>query len=701
MYGLDRSARRACVWCLPLALLAGCPDEVEPAADGAVDAAVDAGPDSAIDAAIDGGAAADPPAPPEWIAAVLMPPGLETGITACPPATEPDRWAVSPVLPAADDVPELADPLAWVDDPADTDGGPPELYCRYTWIGEGAPPAGEPPRPAGDDPLILELVQLEQEDLIVAALQQRPAVLGDLLAARHDFALLQLEAVRPLPTGDAPGPVRVAVLDSALPGQTAGRPGTGRMLHGRDVGLLVRELTCPDNAAADCPVSVETFLALDLAIDAGGDLVRPADGGYFGRPGRLATTVAVALIEWLRARRAQPDLKLVINLSVGWEPRQPLTIGERSVRAALRLATCLGAVVVAAAGNDVNGAAPSTGPMLPGGFESVAARRGAACAGGPGAPLRPLVHAAGGLDGKRRPIASTRPGGRPQLAAYALEVAADDGYLSAGGVARYDSDALTGSSMAAAAVSAAAALVWRYRPALSAAEVLPAVYEAADGVPGAGPEAPAADFCQEPPCPAIRRVTIGRTLAGLGLAFTAPPPAPAEDPDVAAPLQGAVEAAATVTVDLAAATAERPVDAGCLRPGEPSYPIVLPPDAPLPEVQCPERLYLNDLVSPVVNPQPGETGCGVCQALFGQRKAYLFVNEKLGGRLHSVWLKLLDNGRPVAAFYVGPGPYAPGSVLTVTGIDPTRYGFDAATVSSYLIGYDGSRRSLTDQLPIK
>jgi subtilisin family serine protease len=139
--------------------------------------------------------------------------------------------------------------------------------------------------------------------------------------------------------------------------------------------------------------------------------------------------------------------------------------------------------VFAAAGN---GADPSCetsrGPLTPASFEGRPAPDAAQCralgfttSGAFTLPIfsdrqRPLVYAVGGIDGQGRSLANARVGSRPRLAAPAVQglaVGRDGAYTVA----------LSGSSVAAAVATGAAALAWSYRPELDPGALAELLYD--------------------------------------------------------------------------------------------------------------------------------------------------------------------------------------------------------------------------------
>jgi hypothetical protein len=229
---------------------------------------------------------------------------------------------------------------------------------------------------------------------------------------------------------------------------------------------------------------------------------------------------------------AEPS-RLVINLSVGWDAgRGYETVGTRTtysalaVQAALKHASCKGAIVIAAAGNK-SGAPETTGAMYPAAWEALPAPNKDVCQSfeGAGYPelvhdaifpktgvYRPLLWGASGVDAHDRAIASTRTGGVARLVGYADEVVARDG-------SNFTPN-LTGSSMAAAMVSGVATAAWGYAPTMTPADLMTLVYDKGVDLTTNAPQdvtQKTPGFCLGGQCSAmtVRRVSLANTLNGL------------------------------------------------------------------------------------------------------------------------------------------------------------------------------------------
>ena len=273
-----------------------------------------------------------------------------------------------------------------------------------------------------------------------------------------------------LPASNTPDPrVTVLVIDSQPHDQTL-RPRSG---HGRHMGNIIADIACPDEDP-NCRVEVEFVVGLPRIAGGGVDYHR---GGVVGTHADLAAAIYEGIERWEQANATRTvPTRLVLNLSVGWElaifgdePSLAPAIG--AVRTALELASCKGALIVASAGNEGD-YCNVTGAMAPAVWEAHPAPGVTRCGElgvvipAPGNGYRPLVNAVGGLDLERNPLADARVAADPRLMAAAEHVAAGEPLY--GG--------LTGTSVATAVTSAAAALVWSHRPNLPAAGVIGWVY---------------------------------------------------------------------------------------------------------------------------------------------------------------------------------------------------------------------------------
>ena len=274
----------------------------------------------------------------------------------------------------------------------------------------------------------------------------------------------------------APARVRVAVLDTASSryDEASGNDSDG---HGRLVGRAIDDLTCPARfgQGQGCVAEIANYLALPRASASAGD---ETWGSSYGSPAEVAAAVERALAAWQRDRQHHggPE-KLVLNLSLGGPAKAFDDETTAPLLAALRRAACLDVPIIVPAGNAET--AGAEGLLLPAAWQSVVAPSDDACrsAGWPVAARShqgPLVYAVGAVDQFDRPLTTTRLGAMPVLAAYGLAVVTRDPRAPPG-VTR----AASGTSMAAAVVTAAVAVAWANRPDLDAAQLMQGVTDSA------------------------------------------------------------------------------------------------------------------------------------------------------------------------------------------------------------------------------
>ncbi|PRP93949.1 S8/S53 family peptidase [Enhygromyxa salina] len=340
---------------------------------------------------------------------------------------------------------------------AATKGSPLGHYCRYVWIEAGSAPGEGSP----DRALLDALPGKLGPDCRV--FPQSP--LARDLGPHYERAFA--EGTEPVDTsGLAVGyPVRLEIVDTA-PTQTL----SGQADHGPTLAAIAAKLAsgCAVGLGQpSCRRLVETQLGLPQTRT-GPDL---ANGGYYGYQSDLAEGVMRALdvINGV-------DTKLVVNLSVGWEP----TPGEfanpspavQAVRDTIGAARCSGALVVAASGNRPQGTCMSEA-VSPGAWAGEPGLDAAACNGlGVQNPVLgqapyPFLHAATPLSWSGGNLADFREGSNAQLAAVGFAGFAD-------GKRQYGP--ITGSSVSTVVVSAIATLVWSNYPDRGADEIMGALY---------------------------------------------------------------------------------------------------------------------------------------------------------------------------------------------------------------------------------
>lgn len=509
-----------------------------------------------------------------------------------------------------------------------------ERTCAFDWRSEiGAPPDLESlnqyllqmkysTRPAEPDcPVLAAMSELSDDAAVSKALMAATRAMGT-----------ETVALPPAPGG----PARVAVIDTAAhPWEPYGRDTYD---HGRNVGAVIRQVGCPERGGP-CLLQIENHLALPRLAP---DKVDLANGGYFGTRSELAA----ALWSAVGKESSQP---LVINLSVGWDSTSEnggaydkgpseLSLAAGSVHAAITYAACRNALIIASAGNR---SGRGRGPTFPAAWETKPAPTADECraygASGPApsaSKYRPLLYAVSALDAKDRFLPNTRVGGRARLAAFGASVMAED-------PARGHSSPMTGTSMAAAVVSGAAAAVLAYEPKLSPHDAMDLIYRAGWRLK----ESP--EFCFGAGCAAQHSVRVSACNALRALR-----------PDV-------------VCRTLSAYGGSAVSDRAWPSPGEKveASPLLAPP-------------VLQSKPAPWVGPQPGDDSCDVCR-----------INVK------SIVISLKEDAPPYDAAFVGvngdagdtawysaPPPAGGAKAFSIAGVDAAAA--TSAVVSFRIAGTD-------------
>jgi hypothetical protein len=292
-------------------------------------------------------------------------------------------------------------------------------------------------------------------------------------------------------------PIRVAIIDGGFGGVQGPRaPAAPSVPHPVAVGSAVRAVACPERGRVLCSAGTPNYSAMPyFARGRLGEL-----GGFFGTQSRYAQAVTDAVDDWLAEPPDTRPRGLILNLSLGWDSAYDASVVQRlpglEALWATEYAACHGALLIAAAGNLATGT--DQGPVFPAAY----AKRARECGADPDVP-QPLVHAVGGVDGRDRPLAISRPGSLPRLLApAALVVVPQDT------IAGLDDPTavMSGSSMAAAAVSGAAALIWGMRPDTAPDQIMETLYQAGEplGAPAQVGFGPLAEQ---------RRLSIARAFA--------------------------------------------------------------------------------------------------------------------------------------------------------------------------------------------
>jgi hypothetical protein len=271
--------------------------------------------------------------------------------------------------------------------------------------------------------------------------------------------------------------VRLAFLDTQPDGDDVPHL-LATSLHGYTLAHIARRLVCSGEnleSLAPCAAQITTRLAMPFRrFDPDRPSLNDIDrdlGGTIGSQTDLATAITDEVRAWQRDPAAPRHL--VLNLSLGWDPRQiegfdessraTLDAGTQSVLTALRYASSFDVLVLAAAGNQKL-CSYQDGPLRPaeweGGVPGEAARV---------PPTAPLVYAVGGVTSDGSRLSNARPRSMPPRTACG-----ESGVVTTWGP-EFTTWLYTGSSVATAVVSSTAAVVWDILPTLSSAQVMDVV----------------------------------------------------------------------------------------------------------------------------------------------------------------------------------------------------------------------------------
>lgn len=302
-----------------------------------------------------------------------------------------------------------------------------------------------------------------------ASLDRDAALQSRFLAQAGGFARIS-------PSAAATGGVRLTVVDTEPTDLIDRQTGPPNSPHGYQLIEMARRLLGPAAGSAGINLGSRLtlrFLTLDTAQAAANR--RDTNGGFFGLIGDLATDLTAELT----AASIDPDRRLILNLSLGWNgdfnTRAPTAVA--AVRSVLGAAVCNNALPLAAAGNQDWGPNPSSGPLFPAAWETLAAPTAEECArllGSPPMPsyprgdYRPLIHAVGAVaaSGQRLPLA--RLAAEPRVVAFANHASVQT---------RFPSGRLTGSSVSTLVAATTAAAIWSTNRDLSAFEVMDRIYQ--------------------------------------------------------------------------------------------------------------------------------------------------------------------------------------------------------------------------------
>ena len=325
------------------------------------------------------------------------------------------------------------------------------------------------------------------------------------------------------PVDPRPDNTRLVFLDTQPTNEGVPLNSTGlSSLHGYTLIHLADHLVRSSSSTSRASLASRLALARTDPLkvdDPASSAPNTRNGGNVGMIADLAPAIEEEITNWRLP--LDPDRRvqnLVLNLSLAWDPaffgglRETdvcqMTAPVQAVYHALEFASREGALVIAAAGNRTAGPHPTSGPLLPAGWEGKTF--GGACCNGK--EVRPLVYAVGGIQSNGLPLPNSRPGATPPRVAYADHAVVTNSKNEPTAI-------LTGSSVAAAVTSAIAAVVWHYRPDLKAEQVMELLQRSGNRLE------PSADFYfgqdAEPPlqAPRVRRISLcpalSRALAEL------------------------------------------------------------------------------------------------------------------------------------------------------------------------------------------
>lgn len=361
-------------------------------------------------------------------------------------------------------------------------------YCVYEKLLLGGTP--------GTSGVPVELQKLINNGEIKSNLEQDCLVVGP-LAAADVVAIQEAQLISQIDKASLPAisqelhHVRLSIIDTLPTAPDATKNINTNSSHGASLVAIAHKLVC--GAKGDlCYADIASQLAMPyIAIQNEKDYRVYQDtfrGGYFGSISNLATAIRKEVVSW---RNNSPGSRLVINLSLGWNPHswggasdipEEYAASVSSVYHAIEDAVCRGALVIAAAGNQGKNDANDQQPMLPAKWEELPAPSNERCLALTGElPVEKLkrkdpsslVYAISGVDSHGQPLKNTRKHAKARIGAYADHVAVDSHITN-------KEDTMTGSSVSAVVVSSIASMVWSHRPDLNAAEVMELIYRAGD-----------------------------------------------------------------------------------------------------------------------------------------------------------------------------------------------------------------------------
>ena len=573
----------------------------------------------------------------------------------------------------------------------------PELqrFCTYTWAGPADAkvltfPGGDFHRADPDYDVLLPQAELGADNEVRSALRNTwRKSMGLTSHTQTQYISPANPAARPL--------AQVAILDTAdrLRPYASAAP---QLQHGLAMAQIVHEVRCPAGEAACVP-----YTSFVPVIEPCPPTVQGSSESL-GSLGSLAHGIDQALADWQDSNPQPPvsDAPLVLNLSLGWDPRwmpqgwegstlwditdranhddllvhpsDSIPAPVQAVHAALVRASCFDVLTIAAAGNNTGGGCEQQEATAPGKWEQLLAPDPSVCsrlfkAELPTArpvnpnittPRRPLVYAAGALlttQDQLLPITRVRGVPPRVLPASHVVVGADSNRT----------DAWTGTSVAAAALSGLAANLWSHDLRLTSHQVMALIDATSEALPGVrstllsepavpsqppkSPPQPAVPSPppKSPPQPAVR-VSAYRAFKGLC----------AGKPEICADNPYAPSSTAS-TATFAAAIADEPLPEGL------SKRLGLPSHEYLASTRCsvkrthyyatmgpPPPVTASADVMAWTRPQPETSICSVCP--IKGKKLVLSLNPDHASLLTVVGSNvILDN--PLLEFRFGTAGY--------------------------------------------
>ncbi len=461
-------------------------------------------------------------------------------------------------------------------------------------------------------------------------------------------------------------PVRLAVLDTQPTADTNPHQLMANSFHGYTLLNMAHRALC--EPMTGCIAQLTSQLALSYLSfdpnDPSAAIEDPVLGGYVGSLLDLAKAIYAEVDSWQQT--ALPAQKLVINLSIGWDPefggleedRLDMPVPVRLVYDAIVDARCRGALVIAATGNRTDGPDSGIGPMMPAAWAVRDVPAAGACGGlpgiGAGGHNQPLVYAVGGVGANGEPLGNARPYSIPERVAFG-----DHGVV-AGHTDHAPTAILTGSSVATLVASSAAAAAWYYAPYLPGEQLMVQLDEAGDDLPLT------ADFCYgtNSTCPPVRRISVCPSVASVcpkqlnDCPVTACPVGNPSPPNLS---QNLAELVPALELTLTTINQHTPGAALC----EPNPSHYDPAQGPA-EDPCPVRQYVSAQSTPWVHPQPGTHPCPPCRVHRETQTLILEIDPAFTGTLSQPTLDVCGT-----YYSLGSIPLQPGETTVVQDVDTT------------------------------